>query len=164
MTQGYPDPQVYDTTPKLLKYNAEQFPDDVALRQKNFGIWEEFTWAEFHQRVRHLSLAMQALEIGSNEVVALLGDNNVDWMCAEIAAHTVGAMSMGIYRDALDEEVGFLTEYAEVSAVYAEDQEQIDKILNPSDRLPKLKYIIFSDPRGLKKIADPRLRSIDDLI
>lgn len=61
MTQGYPDPQVYDTTPKLLKYNAEQFPDDVALRQKNFGIWEEFTWAEFHQRVRHLSLAMQAL-------------------------------------------------------------------------------------------------------
>ncbi|MAJ00443.1 MAG: AMP-dependent synthetase [Nisaea sp.] len=99
MTQGYPDPQVYDTTPKLLKYNAEQFPDDVALRQKNFGIWEEFTWAEFHQRVRHLSLAMQALEIGSNEVVALLGDNNVDWLCAEIAAHTVGAMSMGIYRD-----------------------------------------------------------------
>ena len=99
MTQGYPDPQVYDTTPKLLKYNAEQFPDDVALRQKNFGIWEEFTWAEFHQRMRHLSLAMQALEIGSNEVVALLGDNNVDWLCAEIAAHTVGAMSMGIYRD-----------------------------------------------------------------
>ena len=164
MTRGYPDPQVYDTTPKLLKYNAEQFPDDVALRQKNFGIWEEFTWAEFHQRVRHLSLAMQALEIGSNEVVALLGDNNVDWLFAEIAAHTVGAMSMGIYRDALDEEVGFLTEYAEVSAVYAEDQEQIDKILNLSDRLPKLKYIIFSDPRGLKKIADPRLRSIDDLI
>lgn len=87
--------------------------------------------------------------MGSNEVVALLSYNNVDWLCAEIAAHTVGAMSMGIYRDALDEEVGFLTEYAEVSTVYAEDQEQIDKILNLSDRLPKLKYIIFSDPRGL---------------
>ena len=86
MTQGYPDPQVYDTTPKLLKYDAVKFSDDVAFRQKNFGIWEEFTGAEFHQRVRHLSLAMQALEIGSNEVVALLGNNNVDWLCAEIAA------------------------------------------------------------------------------
>ena len=71
---------------------------------------------------------------------------------------------MGIYRDALDEGVGYLAEYAEVTAVYAEDQEQIDKILNLSDRLPKLKYILYSDPRGVRKITDPRLRAIDDLI
>lgn len=164
MTQGYPDPQIYNTTPKLLKFNADHYPEDIALREKDFGIWHEYTWAAFHQRVCHLSLAMHALKIGADEVVALLGDNNVDWVCAELATHTVGAMSMGIYRDALDEEVGYLAEYAEVTAVYAEDQEQIDKILNLSDRLPKLKYILYSDPRGVRKITDPRLRAIDDLI
>ena len=164
MAQGYPDPEVYNTTTKLLKYNADNYPHAVALREKDFGIWRELSWAGFNNRVRDIALALRARGLGEGDVVGLIGDNNIDWVSVEMAVHAIGAMSMGIYRDALDDEVGYLGEYAAVTAVYAEDQEQIDKFLNLGDRLPGLRHIIFSDPRGLRAVEDDRLVAIDELI
>ena len=164
MAQGYPDPEIYNTTTKLLKYNADNYPSAIALREKDFGIWRELSWAGFNSRVRDIALALRARGLGEGDVVGLIGDNNIDWVSVELAVHAIGAMSMGIYRDALDDEVGYLGEYAAVTAVYAEDQEQIDKFLNLGDRLPGLRHIIFSDPRGLRAVEDDRLVAIDDLI
>jgi long-chain acyl-CoA synthetase len=154
----------FDTFPKLLARNAAQWPNEVALREKDFGIWQEISWAGFHARVRGFALALRALGIGPGAVVGLIGDNRPDWVAGQIAAHAAGAMSLGLYRDALDEEVAYLIGHASVAIVLAEDEEQVDKLLGLGDRIPSVRHIVYSDPRGMRKYEDPRLLPVDDFI
>ena len=107
----------------------------MALRDKDFGIWHSLTWAEYQTRVKTFALGLHHFGIGRGDVVGLIGDNRPDWVCGEIAAHAVGAMSLGMYRDALDEEVAFLITYSGARAVFAEDEEQVDKLLALGDRI-----------------------------
>jgi Long-chain acyl-CoA synthetases (AMP-forming) len=159
-----PDLTKHDTLPKLLSLHARDHGGDVAMREKDFGIWREFTWADVHARVRAFTLGLIKLGVERGHVVALLGDNRPDWVMGEIAAHAMGAMSLGIYRDAMDEEVAYLITYADVHVIFAEDEEQVDKLLNLGERLPTLKHIIYSDPRGMRKYSDPRLMEATDLV
>ncbi|MDR3465484.1 MAG: long-chain fatty acid--CoA ligase [Xanthobacteraceae bacterium] len=152
-----------DTYPKLLRLNAREHGDEVALREKDFGLWREFTWSAYQARVHDFALGMTALGLGRGDVVGIVGDNRPDWVAAEIATHAIGAMSLGIYRDALEEEVGYLLNYGEARLVFAEDEEQVDKLLGLGDRAPHLKHIVYSDPRGMRKYDDPRLISADQL-
>ena len=161
---AYPDPAVHDTLPKLLKYNADHHGNDVALREKDFGIWHETTWSQYNDKVAHIALALQARGVGKGDVVALIGDNNVNWVAFEVGSHAAGAMTIGLYRDALEDEVGYLAEYAGVKAVFAEDQEQVDKLLSLGDRVPGLDLIVYADPRGMRKREDRRLVELDDLL
>ncbi|NJM35266.1 MAG: long-chain fatty acid--CoA ligase [Rhodomicrobium sp.] len=153
-----------DTLPKLLRQHAREHPDEIALREKDLGIWHAWTWRRYHERVRDFALGLKALGIGEGDVVGLIGDNRPDWVCGEIAAHAVKAMSLGIYRDALEEEVAYLINYGETKAVFAEDEEQVDKLLNLEDRIPSLQHIVYSDPRGMRKYDDPRVISTESLI
>ena len=95
--------------------------------------------------------------------IGIIGDNRPDWVAAEIATHAIGALSLGLYRDVLDEEAAYLLNYGEARLVFAEDEEQVDKLLNLADRVPQLKHIIYSDPRGMRKYDDPRLLDADKL-
>ena len=119
-----PDLTIHDTLPKLLRLNAREHPDGTALREKDFGIWRSISWAAYHARTRDFALGLKKLGVERGEVVALIGDNRPDWVMGEIAAHAVGAMSLGIYRDALDDEVAYLITFAGVHVVFAEDEEQ----------------------------------------
>jgi long-chain acyl-CoA synthetase len=159
-----PDLSIYDTLPKLLSLHAREHGREIALREKEFGIWRSITWADYHERVRSLALGLASLGIGKGDVVGLIGDNRPDWVMGEIAAHAVGAMSLGIYRDALDDEVAYLLSYAEAKLVFAEDEEQVDKLLGLGDRAPSLRHIVYSDPRGMRKYADPRLLPVSALV
>lgn len=152
-----------DTLPKLLRHNAENYGSDIALREKDLGIWRRWTWLDYNDHVRRFALGLRALGVGEGDVVALIGDNRPDWIAGEIAAHAVKAMTLGIYRDALEEEVAYLINYGEAKAIFAEDEEQVDKLLNLGDRIPSLRYIIYSDPRGMRKYDDPRLLSVEDI-
>ena len=153
-----------DTLPKLLARNARDHGGEVALREKQFGIWRAFTWAEYQSRTRAFALGLQSLGLGAGDVVGLIGDNRPDWVMGEIAAHAIGARSLGIYRDALDDEVAFLLEHSGAKAVIAEDEEQVDKLLGMGDRAPGLRHIVYSDPRGMRKHADPRLMPAAELV
>jgi long-chain acyl-CoA synthetase len=153
-----------ETLPALLAANAASHAAEVALREKQFGIWRSITWAEYHERTRAIALGLEALGVAAGEVVALIGDNRPDWVMGEIAAHAIGARSLGIYRDALDDEVAYLLAFAGASLVFAEDEEQVDKLLNVSDRLPGLRHIVYADPRGMRKYDDPRLLPLETLI
>ena len=159
-----PDLDRYDTLPKLLALNARERGREVALREKDFGIWRCITWAEYEERVRSFALGLTSLGVQRGDVVGLIGDNRPDWVMGEIAAHAAGAMSMGIYRDALDDEVSYLLAYAEAKVVFAEDEEQVDKLLALGNRAPSLRHIIYSDPRGMRKYDDPRLISVSELV
>src|SRR5690606_25872989 len=151
---------VLDTFPKLLAHNAAEYPDEVAMREKEFGIWREYTWREVAERVRIRTFGLCRLGVARGEVVGLIGDNRPDWVCGEIAAHALGAMSLGMYRDALDEEVAYLINHAEVRVVLAEDEEQVDKLLGLGDRIPSVRHIVYADPRGMRKYDDPRLMAL----
>jgi len=148
---------VADTLPKLLARNAAAHPHDVALREKDLGIWRAYTWADYHAQVKRRALGLSAIGIERGDVVGLLGDNRPSWVISELAAHACGALSLGIYRDALDEEVAYLINHADVRIVLAEDEEQVDKLLRLGDRIPGVERIIYSDPRGVRKYTDPRL-------
>ena len=112
--------ETLDTLPKLLAHNAANWPDEIALREKDLGIWNAISWAQYNDRVRQFALAMRQLGIVQGDVVALIGDNRPDWVMGEVASHAAGAMSLGIYRDALDAEIEYLLTYAEAKLVLAE--------------------------------------------
>ena len=97
-----------DTFPKLLRLNAREHAADIAFREKDLGVWREYTWGHYQERVRDFALGLADLGLEKGDVVALIGDNRPDWVAGEIAAHAIGAMSLGMYRDALDEEVAYL--------------------------------------------------------
>jgi long-chain acyl-CoA synthetase len=152
-----------DTLPKLLRQNAREFPNDIALREKDLGIWRGWSWQDYLSRVRDFALGLHGLGVGRGDVVALIGDNRQDWLAGALAAHGVGALSLGIYRDALEDEVAYLLTYGAVKAVFAKDEEQVDKLLALAGRVPTLRHIIYSDPRGMRKYEDARLLFADDL-
>jgi long-chain acyl-CoA synthetase len=158
---SYPDPAVYDTLPKVLRYNAEHHGADVAMREKDLGIWHETTWAQLYERVGKIAVRFRQLGIGKGDVVALIGDNDATWIAMELAAHAAGAMTLGIYRDALEEEVGYLVDYADVKLAYAEDQEQVDKFVALGAKAATVKHIVYSDSRGMRKHVDPRLHHLE---
>jgi long-chain acyl-CoA synthetase len=152
-----------DTYPKMLRLNAREFGQDIALREKTLGLWKPFTWEAYHTRVHDFALGMIELGLTRGDVIGMIGDNRPDWVAAEIAAHAIGGLSLGLYRDVLDEEAAYLLNYGEAKLVFAEDEEQVDKLLGLADRAPSLKHIVYSDPRGLRKYSDPRLISAEQL-
>src|SRR5215468_10353892 len=152
-----------DTYPKLLRLNAKEHGNEIALREKDLGLWRLFTWNDYQTRVRDFALGMIELGLGRNDVIGIIGDNRPDWVAAEIATHAIGGLSLGLYRDVLDEEAAYLLNYGEARLVFAEDEEQVDKLLALAERAPHLKHIVYSDPRGMRKYDDPRLLEADRL-
>src|SRR3954466_4272804 len=152
-----------NTYPKMLRLNAKEYGNEIALREKDLGLWRPFTWNDYQARVRDFALGLVELGLGRQDVIGIIGDNRPDWVAAEIAAHAVGGMSLGLYRDVLDEEAAYLLSYGEAKLVFAEDEEQVDKLLALADRAPALKHIVYSDPRGMRKYDDPRLMEADKL-
>ncbi|PLX80607.1 MAG: long-chain fatty acid--CoA ligase [Desulfuromonas sp.] len=160
----YPDVRVHDTFPKLLAYNAANWPGQIALREKEFGIWNAFTWEDYNRSVKLFALGMHSLGIGYEDSVGIIGDNRPEWVFGEVAAHALRAMIFGIYQDSLNEEVAYLINYAGAKIIIAEDEEQVDKVLEITEECPCVEHIIYCDPRGMRKYDDPRLMSHTDLM
>lgn len=152
-----------DTFPKILRHNAKNWPNDIAMREKEFGIWNEFNWQDYQNRVKWLSLALTELDIKPGDAIALLGDNRPEWVWGEVAAHAMGCFSIGIFQDSLHDEVVYLLNKSNAKVVIAENEEQCDKLLELADKIPEVKVIVYCDPRGMRKYNDKRLISINDI-
>ena len=153
----------FDTFPKILRHNARNWPKDTAMREKEFGIWSEFCWDDYQNRVKWLALALVKLGVQPQDTVALLGDNRPEWVWGEIAAHALGCYSLGIFQDSLHDEVVYLLNKSKASVVIAEDEEQCDKLLELGDAIPDVKIIVYCDPRGMRKYDDARLIDIQEI-
>ncbi|MDE0358270.1 MAG: AMP-binding protein [Gammaproteobacteria bacterium] len=151
------DLPVNRTLPGLLAGHAASRPDEVALREKEFGIWQEITWAEYLGRVRAFSLGLTELGAEEGDRVAIIGDNRPEWMIAELAAQVAGILPLGLYQDAIADELARMLEAAEARIIVAEDQEQVDKVMEVRDRLPGLEYIVYYDARGMHGYEAPGL-------
>ncbi|OPL14279.1 MAG: hypothetical protein AVO39_09400 [delta proteobacterium MLS_D] len=151
----------HDTFPKLLVHQYGKWPDNVAMRKKDFGIWKEYTWKDSYENVRYLSQCFLELGLQRGDKVAIIGENEPQWFWAEFAAMVVGAVSVGIYTDMVPEQVEYLFNHSESVLAVAHDQEQVDKFLEIRDRIPQLKRIIYWDPKGLRNYDDPILLSYE---
>ena len=152
-----------DTFPKLLLRNAGRFGERTALREKNMGIWKPMSWSQYRDEVRDFSLGLVSLGVGRGDKVAILGDNRPSWVIAELAAQAAGAASVGVYQDSNLNEVAYVIDHCDAKVVVAEDQEQVDKILDMIDRLPKVKAVVYADPRGLRAYRHPALKSFAEV-
>ena len=159
-----PDLAVHDTCAKLRAYNAANFGGEVAMREKDFGIWNSYSWTDCARAVRRIALGLKRFGLARGEVVGVIGRNRPRWVWAEIASHAVGGVSIGIYQDAIDREVVYLIEYAGCRVIFAEDEEQVDKLLALGDAIPTVARIVYNDPRGMRKYDDPRLMSLAEFM
>ena len=154
-----------DTLPKLLLGNFRNNPSRVAMRKKDFGIWNPYTWEDCYTNIKYLALGMKSLGFQSGDKVSIVGDNDPEWYWAELAGPALGGISVGLYIDVIPEEVLYIVKHSDSTFAVAKDQEQVDKFLDIIDELPNIKKIIFWDPKGMRTyLNDPRILSFLDVI
>jgi len=151
------------TLPRLLRRNAEQMAARPAIREKNHGIWQTFTWAQYWEEVRDFALGLAAHGFGRGDKLAVIGDNRPRLYWAQIAAQCLGGTAVPTYQDSIASELVFVLDHAEVSIVVAEDQEQVDKILSLRTELPRLELVVYDDPKGLRHYRSPGLKSFAEM-
>src|SRR5438046_3322245 len=150
--------------PRLLLRNAREFPRRSAMREKDRGIWQAWTWAEYERHVSDLALGLAALGFKRGDKLSVIGDNRPQLYFAQLAAQVLGGVSVPVYQDSIASELVYVLNHAETSVIVAEDQEQVDKALSLKDQLPNLRWIVFDDPRGLWAYDDPMLGSFEDVL
>lgn len=151
------------TLPRLLIENARRLGDRVALREKDFGIWQTVTWRQFVDHVWAFAMGLRALGVERGDKVAIIGDNRPEWLYAELAAQAIGGASIGIYQDSVAEEVRYLVEASDARVIVAEDQEQVDKIIEIWPRLRGVLKVIYYEPKGLRNYREPYLASFPEI-
>jgi long-chain acyl-CoA synthetase len=152
------------TFPRLLAGLAAERPEDVALQEKRYGIWQPLTWADYAAVVREFAHGLAALGVDRGDTVAVLGDNRPEWLIAELAAQSTGAAVVGIYPTSLDEEIVHILDTARVNVVVAEDQEQVDKLIRVKAAATTLRTVVYYDPHGLEAYDQPWLRDFTDVL
>ncbi len=148
---------VGDTLPKLLVEAARRYGKKGALREKEYGIWQEVSWESYLGHVRDFALGLVSLGFQRGDKLAIIGDNRPEWIYAELAAQAAGGVAVGLYQDSLNKEVGYIIDHSDARFVVVEDQEQVDKLIEIMDQLPKVEKVIYYDPKGLRNYKEPYL-------
>ena len=156
-------PAEFDTFPKLLARNARRFGDRPACREKEFGIWQVWTWAEAERQILDLAAGLHALGLKPGDHVAVIGRNRPALYWAITAAQCCGAVPVPLYQDAVAEEMAFVLDHCGARFVIAGDQEQVDKVLEIQGRLHALERMIYLDPRGLRGYDHRHLHAYADV-
>jgi long-chain acyl-CoA synthetase len=153
-----------DTFPKLLLHHAKVRPDRPAIREKDLGIWQTWTWHEFADEVRALACGLASQGFKRGDHLALAGDNRPRIYAAVCAAQCLGGIPVPLYQDAIAAEMAFPIQNAEIAYAVAEDQEQVDKLLEILPKCPTLKRIYYDDARGMRHYKQPELMSYEKLL
>jgi long-chain acyl-CoA synthetase len=150
-----------DTFPRLLLANAERLRERPAVREKDLGIWQTWTWGEVAAEVATLACGLAALGFKRGDTLAIIGDNRPRLYWAMAAAQALGGVPVPLYQDAVATEMIYVFDDAEARFAIVEDQEQVDKLLEILPRCPHLKHIIYDDPRGMRHYHQPQLVSYE---
>src|SRR6267154_1648769 len=154
----------FDTFPKLLLRNAAQFGSRPAFRHKDLGIWQTWTWTQVTEIVRAYAAGLQRLGLRPGDTIAIVGSNRPKLYWTVMAAQTLRAIPVPVYSDAVADELAYVLAHADVKFVAAQDQEQVDKVLSVSGRVPHLHKIVYDELRGLRDYDHNRLIAIDEVI
>lgn len=153
------------TVASRVRDRARQMPDAIALREKDFGIWQQVTWREYWDRAELVGHALLALGILPGDRVAVHSENRREWLYSDVGAVSVRAVTVGLYPTNPAPEVAYLLSHSGARILIAEDQEQVDKALEVLDQLPELERIVYIEPRGIRyRYDDPKLLSWEDFL
>ncbi len=153
-----------DTFPKYLLRNAEEYGNRAAMRHKDLGIWQTWTWKELLEQIRCYSLGLQALGVSPGDKVAVIGSNRPRLYWSFAAVQALGAVPVPVYAESVAEEMQYVLEHAGVKYAVCQDQEQVDKIQSLEDSLPELKHVLYDEPRGLRDYDHQALHSVSAVI
>src|SRR5205814_471916 len=138
VASAHSGPSALDTLPKLLLRNAIEFADRPAMRHKDFGIWQTWTWRQLREEVQAFAIGLRKLGLERGDAVAIIGDNRPRLYATFAAVQSLGGIPVPVYQDSVADEMAYVLEHAEARFAVVEDQEQVDKIVSIADRLPKL--------------------------
>jgi long-chain acyl-CoA synthetase len=153
-----------DTFPKILLKNAKQYGHNrIAIREKDYGIWQPYSWQDYLDHVRDFALGLASLGFKRGDTLAIIGDNRPQLYWGMAAAQSLGGVPVALYQDAIERELEFILEHSEARFALAEDQEQSDKLLSLKQKIPNIEHIIYNDPKGMRKYTEPFLKAFDDV-
>lgn len=159
MTERFPE----TTLPQTLRENARQHAERIAIRQKEFGIWNPCNWKQYYNRACHVGLGFRALGLTEGGHVAILSENRIEWVFAQLGANIVDAIAVGVYPTSPANEVAYVLAHSESEIIVCEDQEQVDKVLERRGELPKLRRIVVLETKGLRDYPADQVISFDAL-
>jgi long-chain acyl-CoA synthetase len=151
------------TLPRWLQRNARELGDRPAIREKDRGIWQTWSWRQYLDQVRDLALGLASLGFCRGDRLSVIGDNRPRLYWAQVAAQSLGGISVPVYQDSIAKELAYVWNHAEVSVIVAEDQEQVDKVVALRDQLPSLRLVVYDDPRGMTGYRHDWLKSFEDV-
>ncbi len=153
----------WNTIPQLVQGNYKKWGQRAAMCMKKFGIWQRYSWKDYYENVKYLSLGLISLGLELGDVVCIIGDNEPEWFWGEFAIQAAGGIVTGIFVDSIPSEVKYIATHSGAKFAIVNDQEQTDKFLEIKDELPALKRVIYWDPKGLKNYDDPTLISFAEV-
>jgi long-chain acyl-CoA synthetase len=152
-----------DTFPKLLIANSRAMGRRIAVRHKDLGIWQSWTWEQVLDEVRAFSVGLEEIGLKRGDKFAVIGSNRPRLYWAMCAGQALGAIPVPIYADSVADEMAYVLGHAEVTVAVAENQEQVDKVLSIAERVPSLRHMVYDEPRGLRDYDRAKLGWIDDV-
>ena len=156
--QGVPQ-----SVPALLARNVAQFGSKPAYREKELGIWQNWSWAEAAEEIDAIACGLLALGANRGDHVAVIGRNRPALYWSMVAAMKVGAVPVPLYQDSVAEEMAYVLEHCGARFVVCGDQEQVDKVIEAQEKLHHIEHIIYQDARGLRKYDHSRLHALKDV-
>ena len=147
------------TLPQMLRQRAQQDPDNVALHQKDYGIWQSLTWGAYYQRAAWFGLGMKSLGLSDSGHVGVISENRSEWVLAQLGCGLVGVVTVGVYPTSPAPEVAYILNHSDAEIVVCEDQEQADKVAESLHELPQLKRVIIIEPDGFRN-TDERIANM----
>jgi long-chain acyl-CoA synthetase len=149
--------------PELFFQQVERLKDRVALRRKDYGIWNRTTWTQYGRSVREVAAGLLALGLEPEDRVAILGDNRPEWLICHLAAMTAGGCTCGVYPTSAPEQVAYVVGHSESRVLFVENEEQVDKVLQVIDGL-KVARVVVWDPKGLWGFSHEKILFFDEFI
>jgi long-chain acyl-CoA synthetase len=153
-----------DTFPRLLMHHARVRGGRPAVREKDMGIWQTWTWAQVADEVTALACGLAERGFRRGDHLAIVGDNRPRLYWAMAAAQALGGVPVPLYQDAVGQEMVFVLQDAEIRIAFVEDQEQVDKLLEIKDQCPALEYILYDDPRGMRHYTQTWIQGLDEVM
>jgi long-chain acyl-CoA synthetase len=154
-----------ETVPQFFLHQTQtQPPGKIALRQKEFGIWREFSWQDSYEQVKAFAMGLIALGVRRGDKICSVGDNDRQYLWAFIGLQAAGAAQVGLFTDATAAEMAYVIDHSDATFVLAKDQEQCDKLLDVREKLPNVRRVIYWDERGLWSYDEPWLMPFDDVL
>ncbi|MBI5967992.1 MAG: AMP-binding protein [Deltaproteobacteria bacterium] len=154
----------HKTLPQILLHNAQKYGKrKLAIREKDLGIWQSYSWHDYYENIKKFALGLASLGLQRGDRLSVIGDNRPQLYWAQVAALCLGGIPVPLYQDAIEKELEYIIEHSEAKFVVAEDQEQVDKMLALQKKIPSMEMIIYDDPRGMRHYRQPFVKSFTEV-